>query len=207
MLVRQINEGRREIENEYIRAVTENGNAKASEEMAEIFELRESFEWRGLGEIPKSALRLREAYADFDAEKRFSIGRRSRRATIRPANAARSCAAMKKPQDCKLFGTPARRRRRWAPAWCRRKALARPIGPMDDSAKTRQDANGQRHEQAWPLGRKLDLRNGRVDLSHGAGGRAMARLIGEIFLAAFDNEWLAPATIRRPSTSPPAAWR
>ncbi|HEY8063333.1 MAG TPA: hydrogenase expression/formation protein HypE [Methylosinus sp.] len=42
-----------------------------------------------------------------------------------------------------------------------------------------------------PLGRKLDLRNGRVELSHGSGGRAMARLIGEIFHAAFDNEWLA----------------
>ncbi|MBG0809148.1 hydrogenase expression/formation protein HypE [Methylosinus sp. H3A] len=42
-----------------------------------------------------------------------------------------------------------------------------------------------------PLGRKLDLRNGRVELSHGSGGRAMARLIGEIFHAAFDNEWLS----------------
>lgn len=42
-----------------------------------------------------------------------------------------------------------------------------------------------------PLGRKLDLRNGRVELSHGSGGRAMARLVGEIFRAAFDNEWLA----------------
>ncbi|WP_036294157.1 hydrogenase expression/formation protein HypE [Methylosinus sp. PW1] len=42
-----------------------------------------------------------------------------------------------------------------------------------------------------PAGRKLDLRNGRVELSHGSGGRAMARLIGEIFHAAFDNEWLA----------------
>ena len=41
-----------------------------------------------------------------------------------------------------------------------------------------------------PTGRKLDLRNGRVELSHGSGGRAMARLIGEIFHVAFDNEWL-----------------
>jgi hydrogenase expression/formation protein HypE len=41
-----------------------------------------------------------------------------------------------------------------------------------------------------PLGRKLDLRNGRVDLSHGSGGRAMARLITDVFHAAFDNEWL-----------------
>ncbi|HEY8063334.1 MAG TPA: hydrogenase formation protein HypD [Methylosinus sp.] len=103
MLVRQIDEGRCEIENQYRRAVTETGNAKAIDEMAEIFELRESFEWRGLGEIPKSALKLREAYAQFDAEKRFSM-------VTQPArdNPACECGAIlrgqKRPQDCKLFG-------------------------------------------------------------------------------------------------------
>ena len=81
----------------------------------------------------------------------------------------------------------ARRRRRWAPAWCRAKAPAPPIGPMAASASTR---GGRRHERHEPIGRKLDLRNGRVDLSHGAGGRAMAQLIAEIFHAAFDNDWL-----------------
>ena len=92
MLVRQINEGRGEIENQYRRAVRREGNRKAQARSAEIFELRESFEWRGLGTIPHSALQLREAYARFDAEQRFAIVT-SRRATIRPANAARSCAA------------------------------------------------------------------------------------------------------------------
>ena len=103
MLLRQINEGRCEIENQYRRAVTESGNAKAIDEMAEIFELRDAFEWRGLGEIPSSALKLRETYAQFDAERRFSM-------ETRPArdNPACECGAIlrgqKRPQDCKLFG-------------------------------------------------------------------------------------------------------
>jgi hydrogenase expression/formation protein HypD len=104
MLVRQINEGRSEIENQYRRAVTEGGNGKAIDEMAEIFELRESFEWRGLGQIPRSALRLRDEYAEFDAERRFDV------VTV-PArdNPACECGAIlrgaKRPQDCKLFGS------------------------------------------------------------------------------------------------------
>ena len=104
MLVRQINEGRHEVENEYIRAVSEYGNLKAQAEVAEVFELRESFEWRGLGEVPYGALRFRRAYEFFDAEKRFAL-------TPRPAkdNPACECGAIlrgvKKPRDCKLFGT------------------------------------------------------------------------------------------------------
>ena len=104
MLVRQINEGRHEVENEYIRAVTEYGNLKAQAEVAEVFELRESFEWRGLGEVPYGALRLRRAYEVFDAERRFHL-------LTKPAkdNPACECGAIlrgvKKPRDCKLFGT------------------------------------------------------------------------------------------------------
>jgi hydrogenase expression/formation protein HypD len=103
MLVRQVNEGRAEIENQYIRAVSAEGNRRALAEIADIFETRESFEWRGLGEIPDSALRLREPYAQFDAERRFTI-------VTRPArdNPACECGAIlrgvKRPRDCKLFG-------------------------------------------------------------------------------------------------------
>jgi hydrogenase expression/formation protein HypD len=104
MLVRQINESRAEVENQYIRAVTEEGNRVALAQIADIFELRESFEWRGLGEIPQSALRLREAYAEYDAEKRFPIAARFAR-----DNPACECGAilrgLKRPQDCKLFGS------------------------------------------------------------------------------------------------------
>jgi hydrogenase expression/formation protein HypD len=103
MLVRQVNEGRTEVENEYIRAVTKEGNRIAQQEIAEVFELRESFEWRGLGEIPRSALRLREAYSDYDAERRFPMEKRFAR-----DNPACECGpilrGLKQPRDCKLFG-------------------------------------------------------------------------------------------------------
>jgi hydrogenase expression/formation protein HypD len=104
MLVRQVNEGRAEVENEYIRAVTEDGNVKAQEIVAQVFELRDSFEWRGLGPVPLSALKLRDSFAAFDAEKVFDIH------TV-PAqdNPGCECGAIlrgeKKPVDCKLFGT------------------------------------------------------------------------------------------------------
>jgi hydrogenase expression/formation protein HypD len=104
MLVRQVNEGRCEVENEYIRAVTPEGNVKAQALVASVFELRSSFEWRGLGQVPYSALKLREDFAAFDAERIFAIE------TV-PAkdNPACECGAIlrgvKKPADCKLFGT------------------------------------------------------------------------------------------------------
>lgn len=104
MLIAQANEGRREIENQYGRAVSREGNLKAQAETAEIFDLRASFEWRGLGEVPASALRLRDAYADYDAERRFGI-----ETQVRRDNPACECGAIlrgaKRPQDCKLFGS------------------------------------------------------------------------------------------------------
>ncbi|MGB0683824.1 MAG: hydrogenase formation protein HypD [Magnetovibrionaceae bacterium] len=104
MLIRQLNEGRFEVENEYARAVTREGNLKAQALVSEIFELRSVFEWRGLGEVPYSALQIREAYAEFDAEKRFAVEQQSI-----PDVKACECGAIirgvKKPVDCKLFGT------------------------------------------------------------------------------------------------------
>jgi hydrogenase expression/formation protein HypD len=103
MLVRQINEDRAEVENEYIRAVTPAGNVKAQEIVARVFEVRDSFEWRGLGQVPFSALKLRDEYAAFDAEKVFDIH------TVQAKdNPACECGSIlrgeKKPVDCKLFG-------------------------------------------------------------------------------------------------------
>jgi hydrogenase expression/formation protein HypD len=104
MLVRQINTGRHEVENEYTRAVTETGNVKAQRLVAEIFELRKTFEWRGLGSIPYSALQIKEAYAQFDAAERFDVTYHSR-----PDPAGCECGAiirgLKKPPDCPLFGS------------------------------------------------------------------------------------------------------
>jgi len=104
MLIRQVNEGRAVVENEFSRAVTREGNVKAKNLVAEVFELRRQFEWRGLNVVPYSGLRIRKEFADFDAEKRFPV------AYVSVAdNKACECGAIlrgvKKPQDCKIFGT------------------------------------------------------------------------------------------------------
>tara|TARA_R110002020_G_scaffold16307_1_gene57523 strand:+ start:27174 stop:28325 length:1152 start_codon:yes stop_codon:yes gene_type:complete len=104
MLIRQINEGRAEVENEYTRVVTREGNLKAQKLVSEIFELRQSFEWRGLGEVPYSALRIRDAYAAFDAEKRFEISEKQSR-EVKSCECPAILRGVKKPTDCKLFGT------------------------------------------------------------------------------------------------------
>ena len=104
MLIRQVNEGRAEVENEFTRAVTRDGNWIAIDLMDEIFELRAAFEWRGLGEVPLSALRICGKYAEFDAERRFPL-------EYAPVadNKACECGAIlrgvKRPTDCKIFGT------------------------------------------------------------------------------------------------------
>jgi len=104
MLMAQVNEGRAEVENEFTRAVTPEGNLKAQARVAEVFELRSSFEWRGLATVPHSALQLRETFAAFDAERKFGLIYHSV-----PDNKACECGAVlrgvKRPQDCKIFGT------------------------------------------------------------------------------------------------------
>ena len=104
MLIRQVNEGRAEVENEFSRAVDREGNLKAQQLVAEVFEMRKQFEWRGLNVLPYSALRIRSTFAEFDAEKRFPLGYASV-----PDHKACECGAIlrgvKRPQDCKIFGT------------------------------------------------------------------------------------------------------
>ena len=104
MLVRQVNDGRAAVENEFTRAVTREGNLKAQELVAEVFELRDMFEWRGLGSVPNSALKLRPKFAAFDAEQKFKVDY-----VAVPDNKACECAAIlrgqKRPQECKIFGT------------------------------------------------------------------------------------------------------
>lgn len=103
MLVRQVNEGRHKVENEFTRAVTRDGNRAAQQAVAEVFELRASFEWRGLGTVPYSALKIRAAYAAFDAERRFDL-------PYVPVADHKQCECgailrgVKTPADCTLFG-------------------------------------------------------------------------------------------------------
>ena len=104
MLVRQVNEGRAHVENEFSRAVDRDGNLGAQQKVSEVFELRPTFEWRGLGEVPYSALKIRPAFAQFDAELRFGLGY-----TPVADNKACECGAIlrgvKQPTDCRIFGT------------------------------------------------------------------------------------------------------
>lgn len=104
MLVRQLNEGRCEVENQYTRVVTRKGNRKAQALMAEVFELRDEFEWRGLGLIPESALRIREQYAHYDTEKRFEI-EKTVSSDVKGCDCAAILRGVKGPTDCRLFGT------------------------------------------------------------------------------------------------------
>jgi hydrogenase expression/formation protein HypD len=104
MLVRQVNDGRAHVENEFSRAVDRDGNLGAQRKVSEVFELRPTFEWRGLGEVPYSALKIRPAFAQFDAERRFGLGY-----TPVADNKACECGAIlrgvKQPTDCRIFGT------------------------------------------------------------------------------------------------------
>ena len=102
MLIRLVNEGQGKVANQYTRSVKENGNPKAREIMLEVFEESDS-NWRGLGIIPGSGLRIRSKYRDFDARNRFKI-------TPKPATEYPGCICgdilrgVKNPVDCALFG-------------------------------------------------------------------------------------------------------
>ncbi|GAB6066493.1 hydrogenase formation protein HypD [Aquifex pyrophilus] len=103
LILKQLKEGRAEVENEYTRFVTYEGNVKAQRLVAEVFELRKTFEWRGLGIIPYSSLKIKKDYEEFDAEKVFDV-------SLPEPKEHPACICGKvirgvaKPTDCKLFG-------------------------------------------------------------------------------------------------------
>lgn len=104
MLMRQLDEGRCEVENQYSRIVPWEGNIPALKSMADVFELRPYFEWRGLGFIAQSALKLSPAYADFDAERRFSVPV-VRVADPKACQCGEVLKGVLKPWECRVFGT------------------------------------------------------------------------------------------------------
>jgi hydrogenase expression/formation protein HypD len=103
LCVRQLEEGRAAVENQYARAVRRAGNEPAQQLIREVFEIVPR-KWRGVGEIPESGLALREPYAEFDAEKRFGVA-------AMVAEESSECIAglilrgVKKPHECEAFGT------------------------------------------------------------------------------------------------------
>lgn len=104
MVIKQIKEGRSEIENQYARVVPDEGNASALNAVSQVYELREFFEWRGLGSIDHSGVKLRDAYARFDAERKFAIPN----VRIADPNSCQCGEVLKgviKPWQCKVFGS------------------------------------------------------------------------------------------------------
>ncbi len=102
MLMRQINSSEARVEIEYSRAVSRDGNRRAQALIERVFTRRSTFPWRGLGELPASALKIRPAFAAFDAEARFGLDER-------PSVHPKSCLCpdvlrgLARPTDCKLF--------------------------------------------------------------------------------------------------------
>lgn len=104
MVVKQIVQGRAEVQNQYTRVVRPEGNVKALEVIGEVFEPREYFEWRGLGSIPRSGLRLRKKYAAYDAELKFAVPG-LKIADPKACQCGEILKGVKKPWECKVFGT------------------------------------------------------------------------------------------------------
>ena len=103
MLLKQLAEGRCEVENQYQRVVPDGGNEQALMAVGRVFELREFFEWRGLGSIDHSGIRLKQSYARFDAERKFSVPN-LKIADPKSCQCGEVLKGVIKPWDCKVFG-------------------------------------------------------------------------------------------------------
>ena len=104
MVLLQLTQDRAEVENQYDRVVPLGGNLAALEAVTRVYELREYFEWRGLGSIPHSGVRIRDQYAGYDAERKFEVPN----ATIPDPKSCQCGEVLKgvlKPWQCKVFGT------------------------------------------------------------------------------------------------------
>lgn len=103
-LVEQLNAGECVVHNGFPRAVSAGGNVAAQQQMAQVFAVTPTFAWRGLGQIAHSALKLRDEFADFDAERRFDLPS----LTFEDHKACRCSEVLRGlclPTDCSLFGT------------------------------------------------------------------------------------------------------
>ncbi|WP_447965756.1 hydrogenase formation protein HypD [Nitrospira sp. Ecomares 2.1] len=104
MVLKQLAEGRCEVENQYTRIVPPDGNTQALQAIQEVFELREFFEWRGLGSIDHSGVRVREEFSAFDAERKFPLPN-LKIADPTSCQCGEVLKGVIKPSQCKVFGT------------------------------------------------------------------------------------------------------
>ena len=197
MILVQLRDGRCEVENQYKRVVPWEGNLRALEVMAEVFELRPHFEWRGLGFISHSGLKLSAAYADFDAEQRFSVPH-VRVADPKACQCGEVLKGVIKPWECKVFGTAC--------------TPERPIGTCMVSSEgacaayynygrfARHDVASTRQARILEIietarSKPLKFRDERITMAHGAGGKATARLIEGLLAPAFGMDSLDDAAL------------
>lgn len=104
MVLRQLADGRCIVENQYGRIVPAEGNARALAAVQEVYELRPFFEWRGLGSIDHSGVRIRDGYSAFDAERKFSVPN-LKIADPKACQCGEVLKGVIKPRECKVFGS------------------------------------------------------------------------------------------------------
>ena len=188
MLLRQRAEGRCEVENQYTRVVRPEGNARALAAIDETMELRDDFEWRGLGTIPRSALRLRPAFAAWDAEELYAVPGRAHRgpegvSLRRGADGPDQAVGVRRLRHGVHARAPARYVHGLERGSVRRVLRLRPSPP---SRGARLASRPRRR-----------LRDELITLAHGAGGKATRDLVEALFLEELGNEALAALGRRR----------
>jgi len=104
LLLKQLSEGRSEVENQYSRVVPWDGNPLALDAISRVMRLRPYFEWRGLGFISHSALAVHDDYAAYDAERLFDVPG-VRVADPKACQCGEVLKGVLKPWECKVFGT------------------------------------------------------------------------------------------------------
>ena len=103
MAVSQLEDGRHEVENQYARSVHRQGTPAARARVQQVFEITDR-KWRGIGEIPRSGLRLREEFAAYDAERRFGVANLTVTEPV-ACKAGEVLTGRLKPMQCASFGT------------------------------------------------------------------------------------------------------
>ncbi len=104
LLLKQLAAEEHRVENQYARVVADGGNGPGLEAINRVFEIREYFEWRGLGSIDHSGIRIRAPYAQFDAEQRFNVPN-LKIADPKSCQCGEVLKGAIRPWECKIFGT------------------------------------------------------------------------------------------------------
>ncbi len=187
MCVRQLEAGRHEVENQYVRSVRREGNLEAQRLMAEVFRVIPR-QWRGIGEIAQSGLGLTDAYSAFDAEPPLRGPRRHHRPRVagvhqRP-DPDRSQEAGRNARPSPGAARPSSL---WERPWSRPKGPAPPTTDTAASHYRRRCSVATEFALQCPMPKR---RHERVLLAHGGGGRLMRDLIEGVFLPAFANPLL-----------------